>query len=82
MTGVQTCALPISSGQLDDALEACRRAAAAEPADPETALCSGRVFIARGEPSRARPHLLRAQVLGRGTAAEVEAKALLESLAE
>lgn len=71
-----------ASGQLDDALEACRRAAEAEPADPETALCSGRVFIARGEPSRARPHLLRAQVLGRGTAAEVEAKALLESLAE
>jgi Flp pilus assembly protein TadD len=67
------------SGRLDDALAACRQAAEAEPANPETALCSGRVYLARGEPARARPHLQRAAVLGRGTAVEAEARRLLET---
>lgn len=69
-----------ASGRFDDALAACRRAAEAEPANPETALCTGRVYLARGEPARARPHLLRAAVLGRGTAVEVEARQLLETV--
>jgi arylsulfatase A-like enzyme/Flp pilus assembly protein TadD len=69
-----------ASGLLDDALVACRRSAEAEPANPETALCSGRVFIARGEPGRARPHLQRALVLGRGTPVEGEARRLLEAI--
>ncbi len=70
-----------AAGRLDEALAACRRAAEAEPANPETALCSGRIYLARGEPARARSHLQRAAVLGRGTAVEAEAKALLESIA-
>jgi tetratricopeptide (TPR) repeat protein len=70
-----------AGGRLDEALAACQRAAEAEPANAETALCSGRVYLARGEPERARPHLQRAAVLGRGTAVEAEAKALLESIA-
>ena len=69
------------SGRLDDALTACRRAADAEPANPETALCTGKVYLARGEPARARPHLQRAAVLGRGTAVEAEARELLEAAA-
>jgi Flp pilus assembly protein TadD len=69
-----------ASGRFDDALAACRRAAEAEPTNPETALCSGKVHLARGEPARARPHLQRAAVLGRGTAVEVEARRLLEAV--
>ena len=69
-------------GRFDDALAACRRAAEAEPTNPETALCSGKAHLARGEPARARPHLQRAAVLGRGTAVEVEARRLLETVDE
>jgi predicted Zn-dependent protease len=69
-----------ATGRLDEALAACRRAAEAEPANPETALCSGRVYLARGEPARARSHLQRAAVLGRGTAVEAEARQLLETV--
>jgi tetratricopeptide (TPR) repeat protein len=76
---LELAGLEQAAGRLDPAIDACRRAAEVEPANPETALCSGRVYLARGEPARARSHLQRAAVLGRGTPAEAEAKALLAS---
>jgi len=71
-----------AEGRLDDALAACRTASELEPANPATALCSGRVYLDRGEPQRARAHLRRAAVLGRGTPAEAEAEALLGSISD
>jgi tetratricopeptide (TPR) repeat protein len=70
--------LDLEAGALDGALAACARATELEPGSPEAALCTGRVRLARGEPERARPHLQRAAVLGRGTAVEAEARRLLE----
>lgn len=69
-----------AAGLLDDALADCRTASELEPANPETALCTGRIYLARGEPMRARPHLQRAAVLGRDTPVEAEAEELLASL--
>jgi predicted Zn-dependent protease len=67
-------------GRLEDALDACRRAASIEPGNPHTALCTGRVYLAMDQPGRARPHLLRATVLGKDTAVEIEARTLIESI--
>jgi Flp pilus assembly protein TadD len=52
-------------GRLDEALDACRQAAEIEPANPHTALCTGRTYLAMDQPTRAKPHLLRASVLGK-----------------
>ncbi len=66
--------------RLDEALEHCRRAAELEPANPGTALCTGRVYLARGDLLLARPHLQRASVLGKGAAVGAEAEALLSRI--
>ncbi len=68
-----------SAGRLDEALALCAAAADLEPANPLTALCTGRVYLALGEPARARPNLRRAAVLGKGTDIEQEAIGLLET---
>jgi len=69
-----------AEGRLDDALATCRAAAELEPTNPYTALCTGRVYLAQDEPTRARPHLRRAAVLGKGTDVEVEATRLLNTI--
>jgi len=68
-----------AEGRLDEALATCRAAAELEPTNPYPALCTGRVYLAQGEPARARPHLRRAAVLGKDTEVEQEASRLLES---
>jgi Flp pilus assembly protein TadD len=67
-------------GRLDEALDACRQAAEIEPANPHTALCTGRIYLAMDQPTRAKPHLLRAAVLGKGTSVEEEARKLIDSI--
>lgn len=66
--------------RLDEALEHCHRAAELEPANPQTALCMGRVYLRRGDVLLARSNLRRASVLGKGTPAEAEARALLAQI--
>jgi tetratricopeptide (TPR) repeat protein len=67
-------------GSLDVALVRCERAAEAEPANPATALCVGRIHLAAGSEDKARAHLRRAAVLGKGSEAGAEAERLLASL--
>jgi len=81
-THLERARLLEAGGQNDEALASCATAADLEPANPLTALCTGRVYLALGEPRRARPHLRRAAVLGKGTDVEQEASRLLESSAQ
>jgi len=69
-----------ASEQLDLALARCTRASELAPSRAAAALCIGRVLQRGGEPARARPHLRRAVVLGRGTPEGDEARELLDSL--
>ncbi len=69
-----------AESRLDEALQHCRRAAELEPANPLTAMCTGRVYLAKGDNLLAKPHLRRASVLGKGTTVEAEAEALLSKI--
>jgi len=77
---LERATVALARSRSDEAMSSCERAQELEPANPMTALCVARVHIAGGETARARPHLRRAAVLGRGTEAEAEATRLLETL--
>ena len=68
------------SGLVDVAVDRLQQAVELDPADPESALELGRLLQRHGDVAAARGHLLRAKVLGRGTAVAEEAGALLEEL--
>lgn len=72
--------LALADNRPQEAETAFTRAAALDPTRAEAALGLGRALMAAGEAGRARPHLVRASVLGRGTPIEREAQEALESL--
>jgi cytochrome c-type biogenesis protein CcmH/NrfG len=74
--------LALAANRPQEAVTAFTRAAELDPTRAEAALGVGRALMAAGEADRARPHLLRAAVLGRGTPVEREAQAALESLTQ
>jgi arylsulfatase A-like enzyme/Tfp pilus assembly protein PilF len=80
MLWIERGELALARKRDEDAMSFCTRAQELEPANPLTALCVARVYIAAGEAVRARPHLRRAAVLGRDTPVEDEANRLLDQL--
>lgn len=62
------------------ALELCELIGRLDPLAPEGAFCLGTAWLELDQPVRARPHLRRAAVLGRGTEIGTRAEATLDEL--